>query len=194
MHRLILQMKAGDENIDWTAIPVVSGVNDQLIIQRHVQPLKDFQIIIALDEIFQAVIKLPVSNQDSQPAGSKVFSLSMAQPIEGLSQSEGVVWATPGVTFDLQSKRKASRDVSILPKLVIWIAISGAQKGPDISSNLLLEIDAKPVRKTKPPGLGYVFMQRRIIERCAEAAHIGALEITKETDRSWMAAKLVPLL
>src|ERR1700752_4433219 len=113
-------------------------------------------------------MELPVSDYNSYPASGNVFSLSVAQSVERVSQPESIVWSTPRGPRDLHSEREALRDVGILPVLIIWIAVPGAQKSSNIFSNLLLEIDAEPVGITIATSSCYVFLQRRIMDRRRE--------------------------
>jgi hypothetical protein len=52
MDRLVLEMKTCHEEVNWATIPIISRVNGQLIIQRHIKALKNFEIIIGLHDIF----------------------------------------------------------------------------------------------------------------------------------------------
>jgi len=47
-----MEMKTCHEDVDWATVPIISRVNDQLIVQRHIQALKNFEIIVGLDDVF----------------------------------------------------------------------------------------------------------------------------------------------
>ena len=127
----------------WAAIAVIGGVDDELVIERHV-PGIDRQLIIGLDDLFQARMRqLSVADLKTQAAGVEKSLVRGRDAVDHAGQSEGIVGPTPLRAFQRQASRHGAIDVGIGVGLDIAAGKARAGKQAEIGGDFLLEIDAQ---------------------------------------------------
>src|SRR5262249_109332 len=77
--KLELEMKPCAKNIYWAAVCVVSGICDELIIDRDMDVPGYFHIVVGLDHFFERVMwQFPIADQRPQAPRSEKRAMSRA--------------------------------------------------------------------------------------------------------------------
>jgi hypothetical protein len=66
-------MQPNGKNGEETAVAVVRGIRDKLIIHRNVDGLPNLKIVASLESLFPSVIQMTVARRNSRAHGFKKF-------------------------------------------------------------------------------------------------------------------------
>ena len=89
-------MQAGSKDIRRSAVGVVTGIVDELIIEGEPGRGSQRVAVIGLENLLGAVVgQLPVANQDAEPAGVEERDMRVADAVDDAGDADRVVRPSP---------------------------------------------------------------------------------------------------
>ena len=93
---LELGMEASGERIHRTAVPVVGGVGDELVVEADARVRRKRVAVISLEDFFEPGIRqLPIADEDAQAAGVEKRLVNAADAVDDTRDTNGIVRPAP---------------------------------------------------------------------------------------------------
>src|ERR1700730_354225 len=136
-----LRVKSAGKDRNRPPIGVIGGVVDELVIECQRQHLVDGIGVIGLNNLFGAIIKSAVTNQDAESAGSDKFAVVCGKCVDRSSNSDGIIRPSPGLAPDRDAPGQAGVDVGESHDLILTVVPAPAPEYPDLASYRLLNVE-----------------------------------------------------
>ena len=105
-------MQTRAEHGNRSAILIVAGVDNELIVGGHMRRGRDCIIVIGLDDLFRSRMRQhAVADQYAEPAGIKECFVLFGNAVDDAGDAERVVRPAPLLAVERQSCRRGAVDV-----------------------------------------------------------------------------------
>src|ERR1700722_14570783 len=84
----------------WSPVGVVSGIGDELIIERQRAPFVEVIGIVCLEDFLWAVVQLAITDQQTDTTRSEEVTVRVREPVDRPSNSDCVIRPPPGGALD----------------------------------------------------------------------------------------------
>src|SRR5262245_23696814 len=136
-------MEASGERIHRTAVPVVGGVRDELVVEADAHVGCKRVAVISLEDFFEPGIRqLSVADEDAQAAGVEKRLVNAADTVDDTRDTDGIVRPAPVLAVDRDAARHRPVAVGKVPRLDVGVGPAGAGEDPDRVRDLLLQVHA----------------------------------------------------
>src|SRR5262249_17776733 len=110
-------MEASGERIHRTAVPVVGGVRDELVVEADAHLGCKRVAVISLEDFLEPGIgQLSVADEDAQAASIEKRLVHAADAVDDTGDSNGIVRPAPVLAVDRDAARDRSVDVGKVPR------------------------------------------------------------------------------
>jgi hypothetical protein len=99
------------EEVDGTAVAVVAGVPDVLVVEAYPQTRHEVPTVVCLDDALGSVIELAVTEEESLAAESEIEAVRAGQAVQVNRRTDRVALATPQSTVDEHAGGKRAVDL-----------------------------------------------------------------------------------
>src|ERR1700728_112670 len=148
---LELGVKPSGKNVGRSAVRVVGGIGDELIVDADFRRGRDGVAVVGLDDLLQAgVRKYAVADEDAEAAGVEERLVDAGNAVDDAGDPDRVVRPAPLLAGDRHPSRYGAVDVGEIPRLDIAVRPSRAHEHADRVAHLLLEVHAH----ARPAGVG----------------------------------------
>src|SRR5258708_11311225 len=108
---LKLAVQPPREDRDWSAVGVVGGVDDELIVGGERKIPVDRVGVVGLQSSFSAVVELTVADQKTIAACREKVAVGAGEAVDGCAKSDRIGWAPPIAPPDRQPSRQAAVNI-----------------------------------------------------------------------------------
>src|ERR1700722_18778013 len=95
----------------WSPVGVVSGIGDELIIERQRAPFVEVIGIVCLEDFLFAVVQLAITDQQADATRGEEVAMRARETVDRPSNSDCVIRPPPGAPLDGDTARHAAIDV-----------------------------------------------------------------------------------
>jgi hypothetical protein len=128
---------------DRTAVPVVSGVGDELVIEGKARGRGKGIAVVRLDYSFEPGIgQLVIADKDSQAAGVEKLLVDAGDAVDRGGNAESVIRPPPWLAGERNPSGYGAVNVSKIPRLHAAVGPARTREHANILRNLLLQVDA----------------------------------------------------
>src|SRR4030081_1035423 len=124
----------------WSPVGVVSGIGDELIIERQRAPFVDVIGIISLNNFLFAVVQMAISNQQANAAGREEVAVGIGKTIDDATKTDGVIVSPPRDTPDRYAGRHAAIDIGEGQDFGLAVVPACASEDADVPGDRLLHV------------------------------------------------------
>src|ERR1700683_2549309 len=90
------RVPAPGENVYWTAIGVVAGIGDELIVERNLHGRRDRIAVIRLQNLLDAIIgQRAVADEDAQAPRGEISFMGRIKPVDDAGNADRIVRPVP---------------------------------------------------------------------------------------------------
>src|ERR1700742_2469577 len=100
-HALEFAVETSREHGDGSAVGVIGGICDELIVRSDRKTLGHRISVIGFQDLFGAVIELAVTDQEAEAAGGEEISVRRRKAVGRAADTDRVIRPTPEATLDL---------------------------------------------------------------------------------------------
>src|SRR3974390_2136116 len=98
--RLKLRVQPQGVHRDRTAVGIVRGVTNELVIDGQHRPSVEAVGIVGLQYLLRPVVELPITNQDAVAAGSEISAGLRREAVDHAGYTDLVVWTPPSLALE----------------------------------------------------------------------------------------------
>ena len=136
-------MNPSGEGINRSAIRIVGGVVDELIIEGEFCHGGQRIAVIGLDELLQARMRqLPIADKNASPSEIEKLLVDTGNTVDHTGNSNPVVRPAPLLSGKRDACLDRAVDVGKIPWLDCAVGPAGASKHAEVCRDLLLDVDA----------------------------------------------------
>src|SRR5215469_10756942 len=115
---LKLPMNPPGKKIDRTAIGIVAGIADELIVEAQFRRRRQRIAVIGFDDLLQAGMRqLSVANEDAQASSIEKRLMDAGNPVEDASNPNSIVGPAPLLARNRNAKLECAVDIGEVPML-----------------------------------------------------------------------------
>src|SRR6476619_6394682 len=164
------------EDVDRSAVGIVGGIGDELIVGGQRQLLVERVCVIGFEDSLAPVVELAVSDQNAEPAGGDEIAMVSRQRVDGAADPDHVVGPAPFGALERKAKRERGIDIGERHDLGLAVVPAPPPEQYNFVAQGLFEVDDVAVFDAAPAGLRDIEIKGRIVQRLAVASGKGAVE------------------
>src|SRR5919204_4839127 len=140
---LELSVETCGERVHRTAVGVVGGVGDELVIEGDAHVGGKRVAVISFEDLLEPGIRqLSVADEDAQAAGVQKRLVNAADAVDNTGDTDGIVRPAPVLAIDRNAARDRPVDIGKVPRLDVAVGPAGAGEYADRVRDLLLQVHA----------------------------------------------------
>src|SRR5215475_11002842 len=104
-------MQTAREDRNRSAVGVISGVCNKLVVECQCSPVIELIGVIGLEDLLGAVVEPAIADQKAGAAGGEEIAVRSGKPVDGAANADRVVRPAPIAALDREAAGQAAVDV-----------------------------------------------------------------------------------